>query len=66
VVRDRLTATQHRGGRLDGSWDPTQSRWGVERGGRIYTTALGTMTLEVYYRYLPLLADGSAFEQAKP
>ena len=61
AVRDRLAATQHRGGALDGSWDPSQSAWGGERGGRIYTTALGTLTLEVYYRYLPMLArnDGA-------
>ena len=56
AVRDRLTDAQHRGGELDGSWDPSQSRWGAERGGRVYTTALGTLTLEVYYRYLPMLA----------
>jgi hypothetical protein len=55
-VRDRLTATQQQGGRLDGSWDPSQSRWGAERGGRIYATAIATLTLEVYYRYLPMLA----------
>jgi hypothetical protein len=55
AVRGRLTAAQHRGGPLDGSWDPSQSRWGGERGGRIYSTALGTLTLEVYYRYLPML-----------
>lgn len=33
-----------------GSWDPAKDRWGCE-GGRVYTTALGVMTLEVYYRY---------------
>ena len=54
AVRDRLTASQQRGGELDGSWDPSQSRWGGERGGRVYTTALATLTLEVYYRYLPM------------
>jgi len=26
-------------------------------GGRIYTTALGALTLEVYYRYLPISAE---------
>ncbi|MEK7271201.1 MAG: prenyltransferase/squalene oxidase repeat-containing protein [Planctomycetota bacterium] len=34
----------------DGSWDPEPDRYGVE-GGRVYTTALGAMSLEVYYRY---------------
>ncbi|MGB2819616.1 MAG: prenyltransferase/squalene oxidase repeat-containing protein, partial [Phycisphaerae bacterium] len=66
-VRDRLTAAQERGGGLDGSWDPSQSRWGAERGGRIYTTAVGTLTLEVYYRYLPMLArKGRADRPDKP
>lgn len=34
----------------DGSWDPI-GEWGVA-GGRVYTTAMGALTLEVYYRYL--------------
>jgi hypothetical protein len=38
---------------MAGSWDPDDSRWG-RYGGRIYTTALATLTLEVYYRYLRL------------
>ncbi len=33
----------------DGSWDPV-GRWGTA-GGRVYATALGAMTLEVYYRF---------------
>jgi hypothetical protein len=33
----------------DGSWDPVDE-WGLA-GGRVYTTALGAMTLEVYYRF---------------
>jgi len=36
----------------DGSWD-VNLKWG-ERGGRVFTTSLATLTLEVYYRYLPL------------
>jgi hypothetical protein len=35
----------------DGSWPPT-CVWGGY-GGRVYTTALGAMCLEVYYRYAP-------------
>ncbi len=34
----------------NGSWDPKDERWGCE-GGRVYMTAIGAMTLEVYYRY---------------
>jgi hypothetical protein len=40
------------GGPLTGSWDPDPV-WGMH-GGRVYATALAAMTLEVYYRYLPM------------
>ncbi len=33
----------------DGSWDPIDE-WSLA-GGRVYTTALGALSLEVYYRY---------------
>jgi hypothetical protein len=48
-----LLPLQHRGdGALDGSWDPDPV-WGGH-GGRVYATALSAMTLEVYYRHLPM------------
>jgi hypothetical protein len=48
-----LLPLQHRsGGPLDGSWDPDRV-WGGH-GGRVYSTALSALTLEVYYRHLPL------------
>jgi hypothetical protein len=48
-----LLPLQHRsGGPLDGSWDP-DGVWGGH-GGRVYATALAALTLEVYYRYLPM------------
>jgi hypothetical protein len=50
---DRLVSTQRRDGELAGSWDPN-CLWGGY-GGRVYTTALGALCLEVYYRYLPLV-----------
>jgi hypothetical protein len=35
----------------DGSWDSNEvDRWGFE-GGRVYSTAINTLTLEIYYRY---------------
>jgi len=40
------------GGPLAGSWDPDPV-WGGH-GGRVYSTALAAMTLEVYYRHLPM------------
>lgn len=52
IVRDTLTKEQRTDGRFAGSWDP-KGPWG-RYGGRLYSTALSTMTLEVYYRLLPL------------
>ncbi len=44
-----LLDTQIMGGCSDGSWDPI-GEWGGP-GGRVYSTAIGAMTLEVYYRF---------------
>ncbi|MEO2028154.1 MAG: prenyltransferase/squalene oxidase repeat-containing protein [Fuerstiella sp.] len=52
VVRDTLISQQRRDGQFAGSWNPT-GPWG-RYGGRLYSTAISTMTLEVYYRLLPL------------
>ena len=52
LMRDHLVRVQAKGGDQDGSWD-LNSQYG-SRGGRVYTTALSTLTLEVYYRYLPM------------
>jgi hypothetical protein len=52
AMKKELTGTQVPSGEFAGSWDP-RCVWGGH-GGRIYTTALGCMCLEVYYRYLPL------------
>ena len=52
-LRDQLVSRQRVEGHQAGSWDPDESRWG-RYGGRVYTTALATLTLEVYYRYLRL------------
>ena len=42
--------TQKRDGNAKGSWDPVDA-WG-EDGGRVYATAINTLTLEIYYRYM--------------
>lgn len=47
-----LLASQVREGEHVGSWEPNDV-WGGY-GGRVYSTALATLSLEVYYRYLPL------------
>lgn len=49
-IRDTLLANQVRSGDDAGSWDPEGDQW-AKRGGRVYTTALGALCLEVYYRY---------------
>lgn len=48
-VRDLLVKIQERGGDKDGSWPPLT--YGGTTGGRVYSTALAILTLEVYYRY---------------
>jgi hypothetical protein len=59
-VRDGLVSMQIVNDGCDrGSWDPEfpqYDRWGY-RAGRLYTTSLSLLTLEVYYRYLPLYGD---------
>ncbi|MCP5022540.1 MAG: terpene cyclase/mutase family protein [bacterium] len=44
---------QRKDGDYDGSWDPVGA-WGYQ-GGRVYSTAMMVLTLEVFYRYSPLL-----------
>lgn len=50
AMKKALCGSQETQGCEDGSWDPAQDTWGGE-GGRIYTTAMGALCLEVYYRY---------------
>jgi len=59
VLRDRLVETQVKQGDAAGSWKPTGDR-GAGPGGRLYQTCLSVMTLEVYYRYLPLYQKETA------
>jgi len=49
VLKKVLCERQRRGGCADGSWDPV-GKWGMV-GGRVYSTALNALTLEIYYRY---------------
>jgi hypothetical protein len=55
-VRDQIVRRQIVSGHKAGSWDPDDSIYGA-KGGRIYCTALATLTLEVYYRFLRLYDD---------
>ena len=54
-IRNLLVQTQLRDhdACAHGSWPPEKDPWG-KSGGRLMTTSLSTLTLEVYYRYLPL------------
>jgi len=53
VMRQAVPEHQVQAGREQGSWDPTNDRWG-NHGGRLYTTCLSIFLLEVYYRHLPI------------
>ena len=52
AMRDMLVSNQRKGGPDDGSWDPN-GKYG-QRAGRAFSTAVGALCLEVYYRYLPM------------
>lgn len=52
AMQGTLLPRQNNTGAQAGSWDP-DCVWGGY-GGRVYTTAMATLCLEVYYRYLPL------------
>jgi hypothetical protein len=55
-MRRVLVESQIKTGCASGSWDPvkpTEDAWGSQ-GGRLMLTSLACLTLEVYYRYLPL------------
>jgi len=47
---DAVVKTQRTDGDEKGSWDPQFDPWG-HTGGRVYSTAIMTLCLEVYYRY---------------
>jgi hypothetical protein len=58
ALQRELLARQRNSGKLAGSWD-TNTVWGGY-GGRVYTTALATLCLEVYYRFMPLYVEAAA------
>jgi hypothetical protein len=58
AIKRWLVATQVQSGQQSGSWDHN-TVWG-SYGGRVYATAMATLTLEVYYRYLPLYMETAA------
>ena len=54
-LKKMLLPNQRRDGDFDGSWDPFPGH--EKSSGRAYTTAVGAMCLEVYYRYLPMYRE---------
>ena len=57
-LQTTLLATQQQSGPFKGSWSP-ETEWGPH-GGRVYSTAMATLCLEVYYRFLPIYGGTTA------
>ena len=55
VMRDQLVNSQIKKGHATGSWNLADNHG--KKAGRLYMTCLATMTLEVYYRHLPLYGE---------
>jgi hypothetical protein len=67
-MRKILIESQSTKGCSEGSWDPVHpsvDTWG-EQGGRLMMTSLNTLTLEVYYRCMPLFQTDSLLPKAAP
>jgi hypothetical protein len=59
MFRDALVKAQvhkvNEGGKyVRGSWDPKKHKRGAGKAGRVYCTAMAILSLEVYYRFLPV------------
>ncbi len=68
-VRDTLISMQVQSGDDAGSWSPQSDDPNGKPAGRLYVTSLFCMTLEVYYRHMPLYSQnkfGGSAEEAFP
>jgi len=63
-LKQQLCSTQVPRGQFEGSWNPS-CIWGGY-GGRVYSTAVACMCLEVYYRYLPMYKPEQFANQWQP
>lgn len=54
-LKRTLLTLQNQSGNDAGSW-PADGVWGGY-GGQVYSTAMATLSLEVYYRYLPIYSE---------
>jgi Tol biopolymer transport system component len=52
ALRDMVVNTQIKDGHMAGTWNPVDN-W-EKRGGRLYSTSMKLLLLEIYYRHLPL------------
>ena len=60
VMRDYLIESQSKGkGHDRGSWHFNGGDHGTSSGGRLYSTAMSAMILEVYYRFMPIYREQS-------
>ena len=55
LLQQKVLPLQDRDPHSSGSWAP-EPNWVGRSGGRIYSTAINVLTLEVYYRYRPVFA----------
>jgi len=61
AMRDQLVQSQAQKGHETGSWFMPAGHVS-DRGGRLYSTSMATMILEVYYRHLPIYRKQSTEE----
>ncbi len=63
-MRDFLVKSQVTEGDGEGSWFFTKNAsHAADVGGRLYVTSLACMTLEIYYRYLPLYGNNATEDE---
>jgi len=60
-----ILPTQEKSGHMVGSWMEGRGNHASDVGGRLYITAMSTMILEVYYRYMPLYGEQAEDEAFK-
>jgi hypothetical protein len=61
-MRDALVSSQQKDGIEVGSWFIKEGL-GTNEGGRLYSTAMSTMVLEVYYRHMPIYQTSASEEK---
>ena len=61
ALQRTLLASQEKNGPMAGSWAP-DTVWGGY-GGRVYSTSLSALCLEVYYRFLPMYVEAASVDQ---